>query len=59
MQKDSNNNALQLRAKLSVVQNKQANLLNLLCEEKISQEDFDSQRKIYLDQGIQYSNLLE
>jgi len=59
MQKDANDNAQQLRAKLAVVNNKQANLLNLLCEEKISQQDFDNQREKYLDEGIQYENLLE
>jgi len=59
MQKDANDNAQQLRTKLAVVQNKQANLLDLLCEEKISQQDFDNQRKKYLDESIQYDNLLE
>ncbi|MGH1540670.1 MAG: hypothetical protein ACRBHB_09620 [Arenicella sp.] len=59
MQKDASNNAQQLRAKLAVVNNKQANLLNLLCEEKISQQDFDNQRQKYLNEGIQYEKLLE
>jgi len=59
MQKDANNNALQLRTKLAVIQNKQSNLLNLLCEEKISQKDFDNQRKVYLKQAIEYDKLLK
>ncbi len=59
LQKESKNESRQLKAKLTKLQNKQSNLLNLLCEEKISEHDFNRQRQIYLDESIKYENRLE
>ncbi len=48
-----------INSKLWWINGKQQNLLNLLCEDKISQEDFDKQRKKYLDESLKYTRELE